>query len=40
MLTKMSREKLYFRNIDDNTCKCLEWHFDDAREEELESKHI
>lgn len=33
----MSREKLYFRSIDDNTCKYLEWHFDDAREEELET---
>ena len=33
----MSKEKLYFRSIDDTTCRHLEWHFDDARDEELET---
>lgn len=33
----MSKQKLYFRSIDDTTCHPLEWHFDDARDEELET---
>ena len=33
----MSKEKLYFRSIDDTTCHPLEWHLDDARDEELET---
>lgn len=33
----MSKEKMYFRSFDDTTCKCLEWHFDDARDEYLET---
>ena len=31
----MSKEKLYFRSIDDNICRPLNWHMDDARDEEL-----
>lgn len=31
----MSREKLYFRSIDDNTCHSLAYHMDDAKNEEL-----
>ena len=33
----MSKEKMYFRSFDDTTCKYLEWHFDDARDEDLET---
>ena len=31
----MSKEKLYFRDEDDTTCRPLNWHLDDARDEEL-----
>lgn len=31
----MNKEKLYFRFEDDTTCRPLNWHLDDARDEEL-----
>ena len=30
-----NKEKLYFRDTDDTTCRPLNWHLDDARDEEL-----
>lgn len=32
----MSKPKLYFRSVDDNTCHSLAYHMDDARDEELQ----
>lgn len=32
----MSRPKLYFRNEDSEECYTLDWHLEDARDEELE----
>jgi hypothetical protein len=31
----MAKEKLYFKSINDTTCHSLEYHLDDARDEDL-----